>query len=75
MNISAEGIAKVYRNKIWKLHGILKKILSNRSPQFVSRFIKQLTKALGTIRQLLMTYHSQTDGQTKQINQEIKIFL
>ena len=29
-NISSEGIAKVYRDNIWKLHRIPRKILSNR---------------------------------------------
>ena len=26
---SSEGIAKIYRNKIWKIHGVPKMILSN----------------------------------------------
>jgi len=30
MNVSLEGIAKIYRDNIWKLHGIPRKILSNR---------------------------------------------
>ena len=30
INISLEGIAKIYRDEIWKLHGIPRKILSNR---------------------------------------------
>ena len=29
MNISSEGIAKIYKDKIWKLHKIPGKILSN----------------------------------------------
>jgi len=28
-NISSEGIAKIYRDEIWKLHGIPRTILSN----------------------------------------------
>ena len=50
INISSEGIAKIYRDEIWKLHEILKKILSDRGPQFASKFIEELTKALGTKR-------------------------
>ena len=50
MNVSLEGIAKIYRDDIWKLHGIPRKILSNRGPQFASKFIEELTKALGTKR-------------------------
>ena len=75
MNISLEGIAKIYRDDILKLHGVPRKILSDRRPQFASKFIEEFTKALGTKRQLLMAYHSQTDGQTERINQEIEMFL
>ena len=58
MNILSEGIAKIFRDKIWKLHGIPRKILSNRGPQFASKFMEEFTKALGTTRQLSMAYHS-----------------
>jgi len=47
-NMSSEEIAKIYQNEIWKLHGIPRTILSNRGPQFASRFMEDLTKALGT---------------------------
>jgi len=74
-NISSEGIAKIYRDDIWKLHGIPRKILSDRGPQFASKFMEEFTKALGTKRQLSMAYYLQTDGQTERINQEIGMFL
>jgi len=56
-NISSEEIAKIYKNKIWKLHGIPRKILSDRGPQFASKFMKEFTKALETTKQLSMAYH------------------
>ena len=74
-NISSEGIAKIYRDKIWKLYGILRKILSDKGPQFASKFMEELTKALRIKRQLLIAYHPQTDSQTERINQEIETFL
>ena len=52
MNILLEGIAKIYKDDIWKLHGVPRKILSNKGPQFASKFIEEFTKALGTKRQL-----------------------
>ena len=61
-NISAEDIAKIYRDEIQKLHRIPRKILSDRGLQFASRFIEQLTKALGITRQLSMAYHLQMDS-------------
>jgi len=75
INISLEGIAKIYRNNIWKLHRVSKKILSDRRLQFALKFMEEFTKVLGTKRQLSMAYHPQTDGQTERINQEIGTFL
>ena len=74
-NISLEEIAKIYRDEIWKLYGVPRKIFSNRGPQFVSRFIEGLIKVLETIRILSMIYHPQTDEQTEKINQEVGTFL
>ncbi|KAL9715453.1 hypothetical protein Ac2012v2_8350 [Leucoagaricus gongylophorus] len=74
-NISSEGIAKIYRDKIWKLHGVPRTILSNRGLQFTSKFIEEFTKVLGIKRQLSIAYHPQTDGQIERINQEIRTFL
>ena len=74
-NVSSKEIAKIYRNEIWKLHGVPRKILSNRGLQFVSKFMKKFIKILETTRQLLTAYHSQTDGQTERINQEVETFL
>ena len=74
-NISSEGIAKIYRDKIWKLRGILRTILSDRGSQFASKFMEEFTKVLGTKKKLFTAYHPQTDGQTERINQEIGTFL
>jgi len=74
-NISLEGITKIYRDNIWKLHGVPKKILSDKGPQFTSKFMEEFIKVLGTKRQLLTAYHPQTDGQTERMNQEIGTFL
>ena len=52
-----------------------KKILSDKGPQFASKFIEKFTKVPGTKRQLSMVYHPQTDGQIERINQEIGTFL
>jgi len=75
MNISSERIVKIYRDDIWKLHGVPRKILSNRGLQLTSKFMEEFTKALGTKRQLSTAYHPQTDDQTERINQKIGMFL
>ena len=74
-NISSEEIAKIYRDNIWKLYRVPRKILSDRGPQFASKFMEEFTKALGTKRQISTAYHPQIDGQMERINQEIGAFL
>jgi len=69
--VSSQDIAKIYRNEIWKIHGVLQKILSNQGPQFISKFIKDLSKMLETKRILSIAYYSQTDSQMERINQEV----
>ena len=73
--VSSEDIAKIYKNEIWKIHGVLPKILSDKEPQFALWFMKDLEKTLGTKGTLYTVYHPQIDGQTKIINQEVKVFL
>ena len=46
--MSLEEIAKIYQDEVWKLHGISRTILSDRRPQFVSRFMENLMKTLET---------------------------
>jgi len=75
INVLSEAIAKIYRDDIWKLHGIPRRILSDRGPQFTSKFMEEFTRVLGTKRQLSTAYYLQTDGQTERINQEIGTFL
>ena len=50
MSISSEKIAKIYRNDIWKLYGVPRKILSNQGPQFASKFMEEFMRALGATR-------------------------
>ena len=62
MSISLEGIAKIYRDDIWKLYEVPRRILSDWRPQFVQKFMEEFMRALEMTRQLLIAYHSQTDG-------------
>ena len=65
MTVSLEDIVKIYQNKIWKLYGVPQKVLRNRGPQFVSKFMKNLTKVLEMKRTLSIVYHSQIYSQTE----------
>jgi len=73
--ISLEKIAKIYRDNIWKIHRVLKKILSDRRSQFGLWFTEDLSMVLGMKKMLSTTYYPQINSQMKRISQEIKAFL
>jgi transposase InsO family protein len=62
-------LAELYMSRIVYLHGVPKKIVSDREPHFTSRFWERLHETLGTQLCFSSTYHPQTDGQTKRVNQ------
>lgn len=73
--VNSEGMARLYRDNVWKLHGLPDHIISDRGPQFALRFTKDLNKALGIVTALSTAYHPQTDGQTECMNQDIEQYL
>jgi len=75
MNIMAQGVAKISWDWVFKDIGLPQKVISDRGPQFVSRFMKELCSQLGVERNPSTAYHPQTDGQTEQVNQELKQYL
>jgi hypothetical protein len=57
------------------LHGVPKKIVSDTGTQFTSRFWEKLHEAIDTKLNFSSTYHAQTDGQTKRVNQILEDML
>jgi hypothetical protein len=45
--ISAEGVAKLYLRYVFPRYGLLIKIISDRDPQFTSKFMKELIRLIG----------------------------
>ncbi|WVZ97802.1 LOW QUALITY PROTEIN: hypothetical protein U9M48_043314, partial [Paspalum notatum var. saurae] len=56
-------------SRIVCLHGVPKRIISDRGSQFTSRFWEQLHDSLDTKLRFSTTYHPQTDEQTERTNQ------
>jgi len=50
---SAEGLARLFRDKIWKLHRLPDSIISDRGPQFTADIIKELNCMLEIETKLL----------------------
>jgi len=72
---STEELAQLFRDNVWKLHGLPESIISDRGPQFAAGLMRELNEILGIKSKLLMAFHPQTDGQTKRINQKLKQYL
>ena len=73
--ITSQGVARIFRDEIFKLHGIPKKVISDRGPQFISSFIKELYSQLQIEGNPSTAYHPETDGQTERINAWIEQYL
>ena len=72
---SAEGLARLFRNNMWKLHGLQESVVSDRGPQFVAKLTKELNRMLEIKTKLSTVFHPQTDRQTERMNQELEQYL
>jgi len=63
--IIAEELARLFRDNMWKLHGLPESVISDKGPQFVAGLTRELNKMLGIETKLSIAYHSQTDREDK----------
>jgi len=70
-----EELARLFRDNMWRLHGLLKSVVSDRRLQFAAELTKKLNRMLGIQMKLLTAFHPQTDRQTKHMNQELEQYL
>ena len=66
--IIVEGLARLFRDNVWKLHGLPESVVSDRGSQFAVELTKELNKILGIQMKLSTAFHPQTDRQTKHMN-------
>jgi hypothetical protein len=62
-------------SRIVCLHGVPKKIVSDRGTQFTSCFWKKLHESMDTKLNFSLAYHQQIDGQTERTNQVLEDML
>jgi len=65
---SAEGLARLFRNSVWKLHRLPESVVPDKEPQFVVELNKEFNQMLGIETKLSMAFHPQTDSQTERMN-------
>ena len=72
---TAEGLARLFRDNVWRLYGLPESVVSDRRPQFAAELTKELNRMLGIQTKLSTAFHPQTDGQTEHMNQELEQYL
>ncbi|SJL06853.1 uncharacterized protein ARMOST_10195 [Armillaria ostoyae] len=75
VELSAAGWARILRDHVYAHHGMPQVVISDRGPQFVSAFMKELYRMLDITQNVSTAFHPQTDGQTEQVNQEVEKYL
>ena len=70
--ITALGAAWLYMAHVWKLHGLLRQVVSDRGPQFIADLIRELYQLLGIKLAATTAYHPQGDSQMERVNQELE---
>ena len=60
---SAERLARLFRDNVWKLHGLPESMVSNKRPQFAAELTRELNRMLGIETRLLTVFYPQIDRQ------------
>ncbi|KAG1926706.1 retrotransposable element [Pimephales promelas] len=69
---SAKETALIVIDHVFRLHGLPMDVVSDRGPQFVSKFWQEFCKLLGATVSLSSGFHPQSNGQTERANQDLE---
>ena len=72
---TASDIARIFVKEIFRIHGLPKRIVSDRDAKFTSKFWTSLFQAINTQLCFSLAYHPQSDGQTERVNQVVEDIL
>jgi hypothetical protein len=73
--ITAEGVAELYLQHVFKRFGLPQKIISNCDPRLAGKFAKALCTALGITQNMSTAFHPRTDRQSERTNQGLEQYL
>jgi hypothetical protein len=74
-SINAEGVADLYLRKVFPRFGLPSKVISDRDPRFISKFMRELCCLIGATQNISTAYHPRTDGQSERSNQWLGQYL
>ena len=72
---SSAEIAKLYHDVVYPNYGIPDAVISDRGPQFVSSFTRDLYSKSGIKLKATTAYRPQSNGEAERVNQEIGTYL
>jgi transposase InsO family protein len=75
MTYSRANLVELYMSQIVCLHGVPKKIVSDRGSQFTSKFWEKFHALMDTKLNFSSAYHPQTNKQTERTNQILEDML
>ncbi|KAH0375210.1 hypothetical protein KCU92_g10240, partial [Aureobasidium melanogenum] len=75
MDMQGFNAARMFYTHVWKLHGLPDTIVSDRGPQFISGFWKELMEILRIETALSTADHPETDGQSENANAVVEQML
>jgi hypothetical protein len=70
--INAEGTAALYIKHVFAHFGLPRKVISDRDPRFILKFMQEVCKITGIERNPSTAYHPRTDGQSERSNQWVE---
>ncbi|OWZ22791.1 polyprotein [Phytophthora megakarya] len=73
--VTAEGVARLFIDKIWKHHGMPTNIISDRDRKFVAAFWQHIFKSIGTTLSMTVAHRAQGDGQTERIDRRLEEYI
>ena len=72
---TAEQLGHLLLDRLVRDHGVPITIITDRDKLFMSNYWKTISAVMGTKPKMSTAYHPQTDGQTEQANQVLKMYL
>ena len=74
-SIIAQGCTRVFIDTVFRLHGLPRKVVSNRDLRFAAVFWQSVFRSLGTRLTMSTSDHPETDGQTERVNRVLEEIL
>jgi transposase InsO family protein len=72
---TAQKVAQIFLNNVFRLYGLPSTIISDRDPVFTSTFWRELFHLAQVTLAMSSAYHPQSDGQTERVNQCLETYL